>query len=80
MAKVNRKVIYAKLHSSAFLPGIGHLGDTLPSQSKSFVGFDMVKTASDGIEVAITMAGNKKLSAVIPAGNVIIMQLEPDTE
>lgn len=67
-----RKIIYAKLHATTFLPGVGQLSDSLPPKDKS-LGLIMTES-SDGIILDGVDAAKRPFSAVIPWPNVQIAQ------
>lgn len=66
-----RRVTYAKLHQTAFLPApLSELGSTLPSRSKSFHSFEMFHT-TEGIEIEAKLnARTPVVYGLIPWGNV----------
>lgn len=69
-----RKLNYVKLHGGdAFIPGIGGLGSTLPSQSKTL---DMVMFAS---EAGVCLSVNGR-DAFIPWANVQLAVYEGPSE
>lgn len=73
---MNRKVVYARLHAGAYVPGAGELGTTFPSQSKTLENLSM-NTAELGLHISFTYRGVNK-EVIIPAANVIIMELATD--
>jgi hypothetical protein len=69
---MSRKVKHLKAHSSLFIPGLGNLTDSLPNQSKSLPGLEMVLRA-EGVEVKC-----KNICALIPLANIQMMVLDPE--
>lgn len=69
----SRIVKYAKVHEEIFIPGLGSLGTTLPSQSKTVKDLNMY-TAVDGL---VVKSGSYEV--LIPFANVVLMSLAPAT-
>lgn len=63
-----RKVTYAKFHQSLFIPGIGTLGDSLPSPVKAFD--TSMETSAEGLYIKINTA-----EAIVPWANVVLAKL-----
>lgn len=70
---MNRKVNFARFHQSLHLAGIGEIGPTLPSTSKTIPGLNMTETDS-GIQV-ITQARR----FVVPYANVVIYSYDEES-
>lgn len=66
-----RKVTYAKLHGTAFVPGVGHLGDSLPPTTKS-IPLEMTAT-EEGLNIKV-----KGVECMIPLTNVQLMVFAPE--
>lgn len=66
-------VKYMKTHSSIFVPGLGDLGTTLPSASKT------LKLKMTDIDTAVLVEANN-FKVKIPYGNISLMQLSDDPE
>lgn len=64
--RVGNKIKYLKLHSTVFIPGVGNLGDALPSPTKTVENLSMIHS-ENGVEL---VAGRLKVSAIIPWPNV----------
>lgn len=70
-----RKVLYAKLHQTAFLPApLSDLGSTLPPR-KTFSKFDMTYSI-EGIHLEVQQ-GSSTHYGLIPWGNVAAASLGP---
>lgn len=74
---MNRKVLYAKLQTRAFLPGAGDLGDVFPSPNKALDNLSMVSYGADGLTVSFTYRGIKK-EMWVPSSNVAFADLAPE--
>lgn len=70
-----RKVTYAKLHTSSFIPGVGTMGDTLPPSHKS-TKLEMSYSDS-GLEVIATEKGITT-TVLFPPGTVAMVAFAPE--
>ncbi len=68
------KVIYAKLHVSPFIPGLGGLKDTLPPDNKVIpnLAIELLEDKS----ILLTWGTNSR--AIIPSANIVIAVLAPE--
>lgn len=64
-----RKAKYAKFHSGLFVPGVGTVGDTLPSSTKNFP--LSMEWGIDGLYITI-----KGVYVVVPSASVFMVVLE----
>ncbi len=67
---MSRKVSNARLHTTIFIDGIGDLGPSLPSKTKTVIGFAMVEG-----ERGLELFGNNA-SALVPWSNVQCVTFE----
>lgn len=74
MSTLGRKVILARFHQGVHIPGIGELGNVLPSQHKNLE-LDMCVTET-GVLVRV-LGPRIKAELLIPSANVVAMQLAP---
>ena len=71
-----RTITYAKLHGGdAFVPGVGGLGNTLPTQSKTLNNFQMFHTDNGVLVTFVNL--NKRYDVVIPWANVQVAVYGP---
>lgn len=73
---MSRKVTYARLHQTAYIPGAGEVGNVFPPQSKTLENLEMTSTI-EGLTVTFQYRG-ARIEALIPSANVIIMTLAPE--
>lgn len=71
-----RRVLYARTHASVYLPGVGELGNTFPSQSKTLDNLHM-SVSEIGLSISFTYKGINK-EGLIPSANVMAMELAPE--
>jgi hypothetical protein len=74
-----RRVTYARLHTSLFVPGVStDLGTVLPPNGKTFTSLVMTALGATGIEggllIEIEFKGLKK-KLLIPSANVVHVEL-----
>lgn len=77
MAK--RKALFVQLHDVFYLPGVGQMDKSLPSQSKSFSKFDMEYQEETGC-VYITIGSDPRQAGgefVLPAASIKVVKLAP---
>lgn len=75
MSVIGRKVMMARFHQGIHMPGAGELGNTLPSQTKRL---DLEMTVCEiGLLVKV-LGPSFKAELLVPAANVIAMQLLPE--
>ncbi len=76
---MSKKVVYAKLHTGPFIPGVGTLTDTLPPQGKTLKDFTMYKAADGNLQLSWTdlQAGTNE-TAEVGASNVIVLKYESE--
>ena len=67
---MSKKVKFAKFHAGLFLPGLGNIGETLPSQNKTLSDLTMI-LVPEGLLISA-----KGVDIVVPSANVVLMQLE----
>ncbi len=67
---MKRIIKYAKFHQSLFIPGLGELGVSLPTQVKRIPD---LKMSTDGNTLEVTANGNALL---IPLTNVVVMHID----
>ncbi len=72
-----RKVTFAKLHQTAYAPGVGELRATFPSPDKSLDGLAMWVDEVGNLEVNFAFRGIKK-TLLFTAANVQVMDLAPE--
>lgn len=73
-----RKVVSAKFHQSLFVSGMGHLGDQIPSASKT-IKVDMFDLGTS-LMLLFDNKG-KKIEVRVPDGNIaILVYAEPSQE
>lgn len=73
---MNRKVLYARLQTNAYLPGAGELGSVFPSQTKTLDNLNMSVSAL-GLEISFSYRGLNK-NALVPLANVVLMDVVPE--
>lgn len=73
---MSKKVIYARLQTEAYIPGIGSLGIVLPPQSKSLENLEMTATEY-GLSVEFLYAA-RKTEVLVPYGNIVVMSVMPE--
>lgn len=69
---MSKKVKFAKFHAGLFLPGLGNIGDTLPSASKTLQNLSMT-LVQEGLLIS-----SKGVDIIVPSANVVLMQLEEE--
>ncbi len=69
-----RKVIYAKLHSNLFIPGIKSFNDTLAATEPSFP----LELAYDVLGIHWKAKNGPKREGLIPVGNVASVEFSPE--
>lgn len=72
MTVSGRKVIVARFHQSVHVPGIGELGNVLPSQGKRL---ELEMVVTDGGLLVKILGPTIKADLLVPSANVIGMQL-----
>jgi hypothetical protein len=75
---MSRKVTYARLQTSAYVPGAGELGNVIPSPNKTLESLEMAATDA-GLEIKFTYKGLKK-DILVPYANVVLVELAPAAE
>jgi hypothetical protein len=75
---MNRAVTYARLQTNAYIVGAGELGTVFPVPNKTLDGLTM-NTSKEGLSIKFAYRGIRK-ELLIPYGNVILMELAPDTK
>ena len=76
-----KKVLYAKLHSTFFIPSLGNMKDTLPSDSKTLQDFEMVKEDDGSLTLSwsVRVGSNKvRRSYGIGAASVLGVSYEDE--
>lgn len=73
---MNKYVTFVKMHTTTFIPGIGNIDATLPSQSKTFENLTMVTEAA-GVVVSCRVGGRNK-SFLIPYTQCQALELGED--
>jgi hypothetical protein len=72
-SNIGKKMSYLSLHTTLFIPGLGSLGDKLPSPSKTL---NLVITrASGGYDLNFN---NGKIKAFVPDSNTQLAVYEPE--
>jgi hypothetical protein len=70
-----RKVSHARFQTNLFLPGLGEIGNVLPSYTKTFSGLDMT-TSPDGLVIKFNVPSTKAQKEVlVPFANIVFMEL-----
>lgn len=73
---MSRKVIFARLQTTAHIPSVGNLENTFPPASKNLKDLDMV-TTPDGLSIKFNYMSVKK-ELLVPFANIILMELAPE--
>ena len=75
---MERKIKYARFHTTLYIPGLGQLDTVLPPSNKTIQGLEMWEStggvslsAIAGASGAGVLAG-EKVTMVIPWGNVVL--------
>lgn len=71
-----RKVTYAKIHGDLFIPGLGGLGSTLPSQSKT-VNLQMSYGQNEDGAEGLFLVANVNFEIFVPASSVLLVVYAP---
>jgi hypothetical protein len=75
---MSRKIVYAKLHTGVFIPGVGNLSDTLPPAGKTLRNFTMSTKANGNLYLSWEderAATNQ--AAEVGVSNISIIAYEP---
>ena len=73
---MSRTVLYARTQTNVYIPGVGELGNTFPSQGKTLENLHMTATEL-GLILSFKYKGFVK-EALIPSANVSAMELAPE--
>lgn len=74
---MSKKVIYARLHQAAHVPGAGELGSVFPPNGGKTL-FDLDMHVSEiGLAANFTYRGIR-YETLVPLANVVLMQLAPE--
>lgn len=72
---MSKRITYVNFHQGLFVPGLGNIGNTLPSQSKHF---DLsMRAAVEGVDIAISYGSTQK-NVLVPWPNVVLATYEED--
>jgi len=69
-----KKVVYARLQTNAYAPGVGEMKNTFPPSDKTLNDLEMWLTENENLEIKFTYKGLKKYLHV-PAANVAMLDL-----
>ncbi len=75
---MSKKVLFVKFHQGLFVPALGTLGDTLPSQSKTIQ--ELFMTLEDNYLIIEGSSKGVKTKAVVPVSNIAVMVVEANNE
>lgn len=70
-----KKASYAKFHQSIFVPELGHLGDTLPSQTKTLTNFSLYVNITTGNLIVSGKSTGGYKQVLVPAANIACVGL-----
>ncbi len=68
--KLKKKLRHASFHKELFVPGLGTLGNTLPSPNKSLPGLELF-LVEEGVLIS-----TKGVHTIIPHANVVLAVLD----
>lgn len=74
---MNKRVTWAKLHTTFFIPGVGTMSDTLPNPAKTLDGFEMYLQDSGSLLIK-WRDGKYSKSFLVGAATVVGALLVPE--